>query len=132
MVRDSGESLLIREGYHQCPECGHEFFCDKRQVGKGRVGRPVQIGANHHSIMSVFSSSPEDWFTNRDVQYVLSDARPIKHVGRRPGWSIAAVQDLVSDLVGRNYLSMRKAERGAQCLYRYEKMLDPEFNGMLL
>ena len=121
-----------REGYHRCEKCGYEFVCEKRQVGKGRVGRPVQIGKNHHSIMAVFEGSREDWFTNRDLQYILSNVNPVKHAGRRPGWSIAAIQDLVSDLVGRQFVSMRKAPKGPEWLYRFEKSLDPEFNGMLL
>jgi len=122
----------MREGYHQCPECGHEFVCDKRQVGKGRIGRPVQIGPNHHRIMAVLADEPQSWFTNRRIQYVLSEIKKTKHVGRRPGWSIAAIQDLVSDLVGRQFVSMRKAPKGPEWLYRFEKNLDPDFNGMLL
>jgi hypothetical protein len=81
--------------------------------------------------MAVFADRPEEWFTNRGVQMTLS-IREVKHHGRRSGWNIAAVQDLVSDLVGRQFVSMRKAPKGQEWLYRFEKSLDPDFNGMLL
>jgi len=131
MVSGRDEEGMIREGYHRCPGCGHEFYCDKRQVGQGRRGRAVQIGPNHHAIMDLFEKYSTRPFTNRDIQYMLTDNKT-PHAGRRHGWSIMAVQDVISDLVGQDFVTMRRAEKGPEHIFRFKNSLDPSFNGLLL
>jgi hypothetical protein len=117
------DNIRAPPGYHDCPQCGHRFPCDKRQTGRGRIGRPVRIGPNHYSILAILQEKPTNWFTPREIQYLLSD-RQIVRVGKRTGWSIAAVTDTISDLLGKGYIEANRPKRGREWLYRFKKALD--------
>ena len=110
-------------GYHNCPNCGHQFPCDKRQTGKGRIGRPVRITPNHYAILAILQEKPTEWFTPRQIQYILSDRQTV-HIGKRNGWALPAITDPLSDLLGRGYVKTAPVKRGRDWLYQFVKPLD--------
>ena len=113
---------LAPPGYHNCPSCHFVFPCDKRTTGNGRQ-RPFRINPNHYSVIAILQAEPTEWFTPRRIQYLLSD-RKVARWGRRVNWSIAQVAEVLTELLGRNYVKTQTVKKGNEWLYQFSRALD--------
>jgi len=113
---------------HVCPNCGANVPCDKRLIGTGRK-KPLTgaLTANHQAVFGFLQANQGRTLTADGWREQLN-AMGVVRQGRRNYWFTADIQNILSDLVGRDMVNMFEptAATGRAWLYRFKVPIPTE------